>query len=383
MSADGDMAALAALRHGVPGGSGVHAMPLRDLVLNGRFLTRAATGVDRVAAELARALAARPEIRLTVALPREALGGGFGQLPGPAISRGPLEGHAWEQACLPGLARGRWCLNLCNTGPLFGARQVVMLHDAHVATVPGSYSRAFRALYLSLQPRLARRAAIVLTVSEHSRRSLEATGLVPRGKARVVPNGADHMDRIGADLSVLSRNGLRVRGYFLAVGSGAEYKNIAMIAAVAAARGADGLPLVTTGGAMPRVFGAPQHTSGHRHLGRVTDPELKALYSHAAALLFPSLAEGFGLPPLEAMACGTPVIATTAGAVPEVCGAAALYADPLRPEDWRQAMDRVEGDAVLWSDLQARGRARAAGYTWARAADRLLAAIEETEANDA
>ncbi|WP_185020809.1 glycosyltransferase family 4 protein [Histidinibacterium lentulum] len=358
-------------------------MPPRELVLNGRFLTRPGTGVDRVAAELARALAARPDIRLTMALPREALGERSGQLLGPAISRGPLRGHAWEQISLPGLAGGRWCLNLCNTGPLFGVRQVVMLHDAHVATVPGSYSRAFRALYLSLQPRLSRRAAIVLTVSDHSRHSLEATGLVPRGKARVVPNGADHMDRIVADHSVLDRHGLRPRGYFLAVGSAAAYKNIAMIASVADARGAAALPLVTTGGAMPRVFGASPHSGGHRHLGRVTDPELKALYANALALLFPSLAEGFGLPPLEAMSCGTPVIATTAGAVPEVCGGAALHADPSRPSDWRQAMDRIETDADLRRDLRARGRARAAGFTWTRAADRLLAAIAEAEANGA
>jgi glycosyltransferase involved in cell wall biosynthesis len=356
--------------------------PVRELVLNGRFLTRPLTGVDRVAGELARALAALPGVALTVAVPR---GGVLAQMPppGPVPSCGVLAGHAWEQARLPGLAGGRWCLNLCNTGPLRGPRQIVMLHDAHVMTAPDSYSRAFRVAYRGLQPRLARRAALVLTVSDDSRRSLEAAGIVPGGKARVVPNGVDHMDRIPADPSVLARHGLRAGGYFLTLGSAAAHKNLAMIAGVAASRAGGALPVVAAGGAAPGAFGRAGPGPGVRHLGRVSDPELKALYAGARALVFPSLAEGFGLPPLEAMSCGTPVIATTAGAVPEVCGGAALYASPRRPQDWRQAMDLLESDAVLCRDLSARGRARAAGFTWARAARRVLAAIEEAEANGA
>lgn len=356
--------------------------PVRELVLNGRFLTRPLTGVDRVAGELARALAALPGVGLSVAVPRSGVQSDA-RLPGPALSRGHLAGHAWEQASLPGLARGQWCLNLCNTGPLRGNRQVVMLHDAQVATAGDSYSRTFRLAYRALQPRLARRAALVLTVSDHSRRSLEGSGIVAAGKARVVPNGVDHMDRIVADASVLARHGLRPRGYFLTLGSAAAHKNLAMIAGVAASRGEGALPLVAAGGAGCRVFGTAGPGPSVHHLGRVSDPELKALYAGARALVFPSLAEGFGLPPLEAMWCGTPVIATTAGAVPEVCGGAALYANPRRPQDWRQAMDLMERDAALCRDLAERGRARAAGYTWARAARRVLAAIEEAEAHGA
>jgi glycosyltransferase involved in cell wall biosynthesis len=109
-----------------------------------------------------------------------------------------------------------------------------------------------------------------------------------------------------------------------------------------------------------------------RALGRVSDPELRALYEGALCLLFPSSYEGFGLPPLEAMWCGCPVIAGPAGAVPEVCGDAALYFDPDGPRSLADAVAKLADDAALRTGLAALGRARAAEFSWEMAARRLL-----------
>jgi glycosyltransferase involved in cell wall biosynthesis len=110
-------------------------------------------------------------------------------------------------------------------------------------------------------------------------------------------------------------------------------------------------------------------------LGRVSDAELRALYAHALCLVFPSRYEGFGLPPLEAMACGCPVVAARAGAVPEVCGEAALWFDPAAPATLREALLRLITQDGVREGLRDAGLIRAAGFTWERAARELLARI--------
>jgi glycosyltransferase involved in cell wall biosynthesis len=111
-----------------------------------------------------------------------------------------------------------------------------------------------------------------------------------------------------------------------------------------------------------------------RLLGYVPDADLAALYSLAAVFVFPSWLEGFGLPPLEALACGTPVVASNRPAMPEVLGDAALYADPRRPDEWADAIARLASDASLREEMIDRGSARARLYSWERTARETLAA---------
>ena len=119
--------------------------------------------------------------------------------------------------------------------------------------------------------------------------------------------------------------------------------------------------------------GAPSGSLGDiRALGRVSDGELRALYDGALCLLFPSRYEGFGLPPLEAMWCGCPVLAGPAGAVPEVCGDAALYFDGDQPGSLAALIGRLADDPALRARLATGGRARAAAFSWEMAARRLL-----------
>ena len=252
------------------------------------------------------------------------------------------------------------------------------MHDAQVWEVPQSYSLAFRMLYRILLPIIARAADTVLTVSQYSASALRSFGIVGRyGRLIVVPNGVDHISKILPDPDILKNFGLDSKRFILLVGNLAKHKNLDFLIDAAEDRRDGAIPLVIAGGGNNFVFEKQRvnHNSNVIRLGRVSDRELRALYDNATALAFPSLTEGFGLPAVEAMACGCPVIATTSGAVPEVCGDAVLYADPRDPVAWTEAMDRVALDADLRSTLSKLGKLKATAYKWETSARILLALL--------
>lgn len=356
------------------------------LLINGRFLTRALSGVDRVAIELIRALATLirmkvVDARLELAIPADCTPAQLSTLADIPIARihhGRRTGHLWEQTELHRLLPKATLLSLCNTGPLWRRDQLIYIHDAQVFLEPGSYSRAFRTWYKLAQPILARRSRAVVTNSRYSLEQLERFGVVPPGRATIVPLGADHILAVPPDMSALPRFGLAAGNYVLALGNLAPHKNLAMLMRAAAARPPGSLPVVIAGGGIPRVFqdAGLVPPEGVILLGRVKDAELRALFANARLFAFPSLTEGFGIPPLEAMACGCPVIATSAAAVPEICGDAARLVDPRDERAWTQAIISLAADAEACAVLVARGRARAALFTWHEAALALAAALK-------
>lgn len=362
---------------------------MQPIAVNARFLTRPPSGVDRVAMELVAALA--PRLNQTsipllhpagVPLHRDWLDSLAPDLAAWLVPQpiGRRTGHLWEQTELAGALPDHLLLSLCSTGPLTRRRQAVMIHDAQVWDVPESYSRSFRAAYRLLLPCLGRRMEHLLTVSAYSARRLRAVGVDPAGRARIVPNGADHILRVPSDTGALARLGLTAGRYILAIGSMAPHKNLRLLVAAAAARAPGGPTLVVAGGSNVSVFAEAglAEDPGLRFLGRVEDSTLRALYEGAMALAFPSLTEGFGLPPVEAMLCGCPVVATTGGAVPEVCGDAVLSVEPMHQAAWTAALERIATDADLRRELSVKGAARAKAMTWARAADTMIGILGET-----
>jgi glycosyltransferase involved in cell wall biosynthesis len=353
---------------------------MTPLVVNGRFLTQAMTGVQRYATEITRALDAlsgegrAPPMR--VLAPPGAAAPWLSHIPLETV--GSLGGQGWEQMALPRAARGAMLVSLGNTGPILaGARQAVVIHDAGAFDTPESYSLAFRTWYRALQRLLARRGARIVTVSAFSRARIAASLSLPEASIAVTSEGGEHALREPPDASVLSRNGLAPRRFALAVGTRAAHKNLAALGAGAELLAARGMALAAAGASDPAVFRPAAGAAGRGAiaLGRVSDAELRALYEAALCLVFPSRYEGFGLPPVEAMAAGCPVVAARAGAVPEVCGDAALWFDPEAPSSLPAALARLIDEPGLAEALREAGRARAARFTWRAAAERLLDAV--------
>jgi glycosyltransferase involved in cell wall biosynthesis len=351
---------------------------MRPIAINGRFLTQGLTGVQRYAIEITRALDALAgeggvgDIRLLA--PPGAAAPWLSHI--PLVTVGSGSGQVWEQRDLPSAARGALLVNLGNTGPvLAGAQQAVVIHDAGAFDTPESYSFAFRSWYRLLQRTLVARGARIVTVSDFSRGRIAANLPVRPEDIAVTYEGAEHALSVPADGSVLAKHGLAPGRYALAVGTRAAHKNLGALAAAADFLGERGLTLAAAGAADPTVFRPAGAGSGAVALGRVSDAELRALYENTLCLVFPSRYEGFGLPPVEAMVAGCPVIASRAGAVPEVCGEAALWFDPAVSESLPAALARLLDEPGLAASLRAAGRARAAMFTWRAAAERLLSAI--------
>jgi glycosyltransferase involved in cell wall biosynthesis len=185
--------------------------------------------------------------------------------------------------------------------------------------------------------------------------------------------------------AVLARHGLAER-YVLSVAALEANKNT--MGALEAYRLAGGLPrlggpLVLAGrtgageAGLRRALDAWDMEDQVRLLGHVPREDLPALYSAAACFVWPSLYEGFGLPPLEAMACGTPVISSGRDPMPQVLGGAALFVDPTRPDEMAEALLELAGDPHVADDLALKGQARAAHFSWEATAERVLACVEE------
>ena len=286
-------------------------------------------------------------------------------------------GHAWEQALLPLAARrAKLVLSPANLAPLtLGRRNVVLIHDAAALRHPEWYSRAYVAYQRALLPRLARTAARVITVSEFSRSELIDVLGAPPDRIAVVPNGVDQRFTPDADTEATT-NALGLhKPYVLAVGTRIARKNLAGLETAARAAADLGAELVAAGSG--RAYMQEEgRTPFLRPLGYVDDEHLPGLYAGAKALIMPSLYEGFGLPVLEAMAAGTPVIAADRAALPETAGGAALLFDPDDPEAAATALTRVLSDPNLAADLTARGRTRASAFTWRATAEQTDAVIE-------
>jgi glycosyltransferase involved in cell wall biosynthesis len=229
---------------------------------------------------------------------------------------------------------------------------VVVIHDVAALREPSWYSAAYVRWQRFVLPRIARRAMKVVTVSAFSAREVEELLGV---QAAVVPGGVDH-DRFRP----LADPPRRDRPYVLTVASQTARKNLSALAETARRLSADGVELLAVGGSRPQFAG--EGGLPFRSLGHVDDADLPGLYAGASAFVLPSLYEGFGLPCLEAMACGVPVVCSDRGALPEVCGDAALLVDPLDEAAIADAVLAAIGD----DDLRRRGIARAAEFSWDR-----------------
>lgn len=338
--------------------------------INGRFLNQPVTGVQRYAREVVGAL----DRNLSGAGRRGALVAPAARGAEPAlhaidiVRTSRLTGHAWEQTVLPARWRGP-LLNLCNTAPILRSRQVVCIHDANVFQMPESYGWRFRTLYRLLQPMIARRSARIATVSHDAARQLSEHLPVALRDVEILSNGHEHALRWDAAASRVFADASQKRPFVLLLGSRARHKNAGLVLGLAGLLDGLGVDLLVAGGDFG-IFAKQDSISAPnvRVLGKVSDDDLALLFGRALCLAFPSFTEGFGLPVLEAMALGCPVVSSNRSSLPEICGGAALMASPDDPEAWAAHFTALAGSPSLREDLRGRGRVQAARYSWNKTA---------------
>jgi glycosyltransferase involved in cell wall biosynthesis len=339
-----------------------------NVIVNGRSLRRRLTGVERYTGEVLHQL----KDRVQVIRPPQALAG-------------PV-GHAWEQLCLP-LSVGPDAIlwSPANTGPLAVSRQVITIHDLSPLDHPEWFHPVFARLYGTLLPRLVAQSLAVIVPSRFTRERLQAYPWARQAAIFVVPAGVDRAFFYPRSLhevqAIRERYGFPGE-YLLAVGSLQPRKNLsALLAAwepLTASR--PQLSLAIVGAAAPHFRSALRAPAppGVRFMGYVPDRDLPALYSGALALVSPSLYEGFGLPLLEAMACGAPLAVSDCGALPELAAGCGLLFDPHRPQAIADCLARLVEDPHLRRDLARCGLARAGGFDWSRTARSIWEVLEST-----
>jgi len=333
-------------------------------VINARFVTQSLTGIQRYCYELSSRLSG------TLLSPGPPLAH-YSDIHSRVVVAGScLRGHPWEQVYLPFTTkRAQPLFSPAGCGPVFHPNQTVTIHDLAPLENPECYSRGFALWYSNLLPTLSRRASRILTVSNFcKKRIMELLG-VGEERITVTWEAASRVFGVrpqGAVDRVRARHGIH-RPYFMFVGAFSGRKNLGRL--LRAWRGIAGqldAVLVLIGKSGLRFSDGselgelpPQVL----HLSSVEDDELATLYTGAHGLLYPSLYEGFGLPMLEAMACGCPVLAAACTAMPEVAGDAAVWVDPLSESSIADGILQLSSSSKR-AELREKGFLRNQLFSW-------------------
>jgi glycosyltransferase involved in cell wall biosynthesis len=350
----------------------------RVVTINGRFLTQPFSGVQRYAGEIVLALdellavgglAGADGVRFRLVAPLGA------EPPGP-LRRiafegvGKPAGHRWDQVALARAARGGPLLSLGGSGPLFHRDHLVVIHDAAVYRHPEHFSRAYGLLHRTLG-RVFARTARLATVSEFSRRELAALLGRPETDINVAPNGWEHLARITPEPGVAARY-VGAAPFFVTVGNLTPNKNLAVAVRAFGLLPRGTAKLVVVGSANASIFGAGKVGLENPDVvfaGRLGDEALAGLLRESRALIFPSIYEGFGIPPLEAMQAGTRILASRAEAIVEVCDGVADFFEAHDAETLASLIAQVLRESPETRDARiAAGRARLDRYSWSRSA---------------
>jgi glycosyltransferase involved in cell wall biosynthesis len=342
------------------------------IYINARFLSQRITGVQRFAIELSKKIKSinkdiifiAPKYIIHNKIPKEL----------NVQSCGYLHGHLWEQIELPFYTHDGLLLNLCNTGPIIHHNSITVIHDAAVFAKPEGFSRQFKIAYKQLLPRIGRKSKKIITVSNFSKNELVHFCKIDPSRIEVIAESGAHIKEYDSDKSILKKNNLRNKKYILAVSSLNPNKNFSSVSNALKFVDKDivkDIDFAIVGG-NNHCFSTNTSNSSAKNLGYVTDEELKALYENAFCFIYPSLYEGFGLPPLEAMECGCPVLCSNAASLPEVCSDAAIYFDPYQPKDIAKKIKMLICSPSLRNELIEKGKTRAHQFTWEKSAAQVI-----------
>ncbi|MDL1969854.1 MAG: glycosyltransferase family 4 protein [Candidatus Desulfofervidaceae bacterium] len=291
--------------------------------------------------------------------------------------------HIWEHTVLPLIARN-YDILFCpaNIAPVWKCprtKLVVTVHDLSFISFPYTFSRKFQLYYKALIPYELKTADIVITVSNYIKSEIINKFNIPRNKIFAIPLGVN-IDFLRIPPTSKKEN------YLLFLGSLNPRKNIKGVIE-AFSRLLNRIPhqLLIVGGRFDifkndkKIYKLIKSIPADRIKlkGHLRDKEIIELYRKAGLFIFPSLYEGFGLPPLEAMACGCPVVVSNAASLPEVCGDAAYYVDPYDVDSIAEGIYKVLTDENLRQSLIQRGLERAKLFSWGKTAEQTLEVFEK------
>jgi glycosyltransferase involved in cell wall biosynthesis len=306
---------------------------MKKIYINGRFLTQNITGVQRYAVEIVKALdkylsdnKLSDEYEFEIVCPKNIKQKLI--LKNIKIKQiGKLKGHLWEQIELPLYVKNRFLFNFCNCAPLIKKNQIVTIHDVAVCVVPYAYSKIFCIWYKFMYRILTFRLKKMFTVSEFSKKELNKYFNIPLEKVEVTYNGIDHMKNIKPSEKIFSKFGIEKNNYVLAVSSLNPSKNFKLI--LETAKISPEINFVIAGSTNSAVFKEQglEIASNVKFIGYVSDEDLVALYKYASCFVYPSIYEGFGIPPLEAMYFNCPVILSDIEVFKEIYGDNVLYCE--------------------------------------------------------
>ncbi|KAB1496471.1 glycosyltransferase family 4 protein [Serratia proteamaculans] len=349
------------------------------IYVNARFLTQEITGVQRFAEMISLELSKKYDDIVFVCpqgILRESTAKKL-----KVKKIGLCQGHVWEQIELPIYLKkigSPLLINLGSTGPIFYENKIITHHDINYLRYPQSYSKSFIIFYKSLIPMMIKTSKHLLTVSEFSKKEITNTYQFSTEKTSVIYNAAgEHFfPKRETDSEI----------YFLAVASKNYHKNHhGMIDAFIDFQRKNNsnrkakLKIIgySLKSFMEQDCRQEDSMQDIEYLGRVSDSELVKLYQNAYAFIFPSFYEGFGIPPLEAQACGCPVLASNQASIPEILGTSALYFNPFDKSEMTQVMLNIITNDELRNKLIKDGSENINRFSWETSAKKLNSLARE------
>ena len=350
---------------------------MKKFYINGRFLLQKVTGEQRFAIEIIKQLdhyvcekekweilAPHGEIITDLELSNISI---------KIVGR--LKGHLWEQVELPIYSQDGFLINFCDMAPIMKKDQVVFIHDMAIMAHPEYYTYQFRKWHEFVYRRTTKNAKKIFTVSQFSKSELtKYMGISPEKVSVIHPACSPHLQQ-GVFLDTfIEKWGIDPsKKILLAVSSLSPNKNFKTIVEATKYLTTSSIELIIAGGSNTAEFKSTidEYIDDVKYVGYVSDEELITLYKVADCFIYPSFYEGFGLPPLEAMAHGCAVVLSDSTALPEVYGDAVIYCDPYNPIDVAEKIDTVFQDEHLLKKLVSKGDEKIKEYTWEKSAKML------------
>lgn len=354
---------------------------MKKIYINGRFLTQKITGVQRYALEMVkeidREINNTKSYEFIILVPKNIKQIiSFNNIKIKIV--GHLKGHLWEQIELPFYSRNGLLLNFCGCAPMIRTNQIVTLHDAAFCAIPESFSFKFRIWYRIMFYILGHRVKKILTVSNFSRKELNKYFSIDLNKIDITYNGIDHILNVKPNELIFNKFKIEKNNYVLAVSSLNPSKNFKLILKVA--KQMPNINFVIAGGTNSNIFqskGFPI-TDNVKFIGYVTDEELVSLYKYASCFVYPSLYEGFGIPPLEAIAFNCPVILSNIEVFKEIYSNYVVYCDLYNEQDLKNKINMVLKNNIK-NDIYKIKNFILKKYNWQKSCYKLIKILDDNK----